>query len=160
MTLTGLLNLLAGPVLNEYKSDKPSSTTLLARFPLVIFWVWLNFLIFFVGNQRLPKSIEEDSINKPWRPIPSNRLNPHQATTLWGCLHLAVIIQGMYLDTTTFTLALLILGWLYNDREGGSNPLARNAINACAVVCFVLGATIVAYGGNPFAVNHKGQWWY
>ncbi len=68
--------------------------------------------------------------------------------------------MGMYIGTITFTIALLILGWLYNECEGGSNALARNAINACAVVCFVLGATVVAYRGNSFAVNHKGQWWY
>ncbi|KAF2680746.1 hypothetical protein K458DRAFT_392421 [Lentithecium fluviatile CBS 122367] len=133
--MTGLLNLLVGPALNGYESDKPPITSLMARFPA---------------------SIKEDNLNKPWRPIPSKRLSPSQSTTLWYYLHLAVMALGTFFDTIPFTAALLLLDWLYNNCEGGSNPLARNLINACAVVCLALGATIVAYGGNPFILNEKG----
>lgn len=159
MTMTGLLNLLAGPTLNEYILNRPSSTSFAVRFPLVIFWVWFNFLVFCVGNQRRQDSIEEDAINKPWRPIPSKRLTQAQADNLFYCLHIAVVALGVCLETTPFTLALLLLGWMYNDWEGGSHPLARNTINACAVVCFALGATVVAYRDSPFALNQKGQQW-
>jgi len=159
MTMTGLLNLSAGPTLNVYTFDKTSVTSLLAQLPLVLFWVWFNFLVFCIGNQRRPESIEEDALNKPWRPIPSRRLTSAQATTLFWALHVAVVALGVWLGTTPLTLALLLLGWMYNDWEGGSNPLARNLINACAVVCFALGATVVAYGDTPFILNQKGQQW-
>jgi 4-hydroxybenzoate polyprenyltransferase len=158
MTMTGLLNLLAGPTLNAYTFEKPGFTSLI-RLPLVMFWVWFNFLVFCVGNQRRPESVEEDGLNKPWRPIPSMRLTSAQATTLFWSLHLAVVVLGIWLGTTPLTLALLLLGWMYNDWEGGNVPLARNLINACAVVCFALGATGVAYGGTPFVLNAKGQQW-
>jgi 4-hydroxybenzoate polyprenyltransferase len=159
MTMTGLLNVLAGPTLNEYAFKSPVLTILAARLPSVIFWVWFNFLVFCVGNQRRQDSVEEDALNKPWRPIPSKRLTQTQADRLFYSLHVAVIALGIYLGTTPFTLALLLLGWMYNDWEGGSHPIARNTINACAIVCFALGATDVACRDRPFILNQKGQQW-
>lgn len=38
--------------------------------------------------------------------------------------------------------------------------MARNLINACAVVCFALGATIVAYGGEAFSLTGKARLWH
>jgi 4-hydroxybenzoate polyprenyltransferase len=159
MTTTGLLNFLAGPTLNEHALDRPVLVTLMARLPLVIFWVWFNILVFCLGNQRRQDSVEEDALNKPWRPIPSKRMTQLQADRLFYALHVAVIALGIYVRTTPFTLALLLLGWMYNDWEGGSHPLARNTINACAVVCFALGATAVAHRDRPFILNQKGQQW-
>ena len=54
-------------------------TRALHRIPLVLIWVWVNQLVFNIGNQQRPESIAEDSINKPWRPMPSKRLSATQA---------------------------------------------------------------------------------
>ncbi|KAF2495281.1 hypothetical protein BU16DRAFT_385637 [Lophium mytilinum] len=159
MTMTGLLNLSAGLALNEEAYRKQDLWSISRRLPAVIFWVWFNFLVFCVGNQRLPKSVEEDAINKPWRPVPSKRLSRNQATALWVALQIAVLGGCTHFGATSFTVTLLFLGWLYNDCEGGSHPVARNLINACAVVCFALGATTVAYGSDPFSLSEEGQFW-
>lgn len=55
---------------------------LLTRLPHVPVWTWVNLLMETIGNQRLPESILEDSINKPWRPFPSTRLNEGQGRHL------------------------------------------------------------------------------
>ena len=69
-------------------TDQPCSNVpedliyLLARLPHVLVWTWVNLLMETIANQRLPESILEDSINKPWRPFPSKRLNEDQGRHL------------------------------------------------------------------------------
>ncbi|RYC65864.1 hypothetical protein CHU98_g276 [Xylaria longipes] len=91
---------------------------ILSRAPLVLLWVWAHLLAFNIGNQRRPESIAEDTINKPWRTMPSG-LVP--------------------------SLALLVLGHWYNDRGGGDvDAFVRNLINALGYVSFATGALEVA----------------
>jgi 4-hydroxybenzoate polyprenyltransferase len=161
MTMTGLSNLFSGTTLNAKNVGAPPIHSILLQFPQVIFWVWINFLVFCIGNQRLPISVSEDAINKPWRPVLSGRITCRQATLLWVSLHVVVLLSGhLYFGTTPYTVSLLVLGWLYNDMEGGGYPFSRNLINACAVVMFALGATTVAFSGLPFVLNEKGYQWH
>jgi 4-hydroxybenzoate polyprenyltransferase len=159
MTITGLLNLFAGITLNASPVQSWSSLEILSRLPAVIFWVWINFLVFCLGNQRRPSSIAEDALNKPWRPIPSQRITPSNATALWIVLHAGVLLACAYFGATIYTVALLALGYMYNDLEGGEHPFTRNLINACAVVWFALGATTVAYAGQPLLLNQQAMTW-
>jgi 4-hydroxybenzoate polyprenyltransferase len=161
MTVTGLLNLFAGPTFNIAPTRSSSFTDIAARLSAVLFWVWVNFLVFCLGNQRRSSSISEDQINKPWRPIPAGRLTSSNATALWICLHFAVLLACTYFGATSYTVALLALGYMYNDLEGGEHPFARNLINAAAVVFFALGATTVAYAGQPLVLTEQAiQWQY
>lgn len=161
MTVTGLLNLFAGPTFNAVPTHPSSYTTLAARLPAVIFWVWFNFLVFCLGNQRRPSSVSEDQLNKPWRPIPAGRISASSATALWVSLHFAVLLCCAYFGATFFTIALLVLGYMYNDLGGGEHPFTRNLINAAAVVFFALGATTVAFAGHPLLLTQQAtQWQY
>lgn len=160
MTATGLVNLFAGSALNSEQSPDVKILDLPFRFLAVIFWVWLNFLVFCVGNQRRLSSVAEDALNKPWRPIPSGRLSPSSATSLWVALHVAVLAGCVYFGATEYTISLLILGYMYNDLEGGNHPFSRNLINACAVVAFALGATTVAYAGQPLSLTEQAKQWH
>ncbi|KAI1356630.1 UbiA prenyltransferase family-domain-containing protein [Xylaria sp. FL0043] len=84
----------------------PSSKEVIERIPLVLYWVWINLLAFNIGNQRGPKSVSEDAINKPWRPMPSGLWNPDAASmgfTSFGLGALEVALDQS-LDFTTATL--------------------------------------------------------
>ena len=66
-TAFGILGVLTGPLLTT--NPDPRAMGVLWRIPKVLLWNWLN-VFFDIANQRLPQSILEDTINKPWRPIP------------------------------------------------------------------------------------------
>lgn len=66
-TIIGLLQASIGPLLTT--AADPDVWAVLRRTYLVLSWNGLNLLTFNVTNQRLPPSVAEDSVNKPWRPI-------------------------------------------------------------------------------------------
>ena len=117
------------------------------RLPLVAFWAWINLLPFAIDNQRQAQAIREDQVNKPWRPLPSHRLNPRQATYLMLGLYPFSVISSTYLGGLRQCLLLIFLGIWYNDRAGADcHPLIRNFINASGFVAYTSGAMEVAYG--------------
>jgi 4-hydroxybenzoate polyprenyltransferase len=156
----GLLNLLAGSAINARQIGANDAIHVLSRIPSVLFWVWLNLLVVCVGNQRHPSSIAEDSANKPWRPLPTGRLSAASATMLWKCLHIIVPLTCVYFGATSVTIVGLVLGVLYNDLGGAEHPFFRNLLNSLAIVGCGLGATIVAYANQPFALGGPAVKWY
>jgi 4-hydroxybenzoate polyprenyltransferase len=142
-TIFGISGALAGSQLITHNSD-PSS--ILRQLPRVLLFNWTNLLIFDLANQRLPPSITEDSLNKPWRPIPSSRLT---STQLRHCLLLAIppilAFNHFILNTGTESALLYILTWMYNDLQGGDDGyIVRNVIIACAFACYNAGSLKVA----------------
>lgn len=125
-------------------------------------WLWLHLLILDVANQRLADSIAEDAINKPWRPLPANRLSPTEATSVLFCaIPLAMGLslttgQTAYLPSTT----LICLAWLYNDLEGSSLSIfTRNLLNALGLTCFGWGALAVLAGpGTQLGFSNAAVW--
>jgi hypothetical protein len=63
-TAFGILGALAGSRLAD--GPAPGLWAVAVRLPLVIAFNWYNLLIFDLANQRLPESVKEDEINKPW----------------------------------------------------------------------------------------------
>ena len=122
-------------------------STVLKRFPLVLFWTWINLLPFSIDNQRQPKAIKEDGINKPWRPMPSQRMTPRRAKIWMLGLYPLAIMSSVYVGALRQCLCLICLGIWYNDLGGADrNPLIRNFINSCGFICYTSGAMEVAYG--------------
>lgn len=160
MASAGLFNFIAGSSLNAVPTHTPSLLYSLSRVWVVLFWVWVNLLVACVGNQRRPSSVSEDTINKPWRPVPASRLSPDNATLLWKVLHLVAPVSGFYLGALPCTVALLTMGYLYNVLDGADHLIFRNTLNACAAVTFVLGGTTVAYAGQPFSMNTSAVQWH
>lgn len=121
---------------------------LLRRLPLIMSWVWINLLGEVVANQRLAGSIVEDSINKPWRPLPSKRVTTDEAR----CLLLWILLPSGYIAGALFggsdaSVALMVFSYMYNDLDGANeNWLLRNVLNACGLSSFSLGAAEVAWG--------------
>ena len=118
---------------------------ILQRIPYVILWCWLNLTINTSSNQRLPASIPEDAVNKPWRPLPANRLTTEEARRFLIFAICAALLASLFLGGTTETLVLVILTYIYNDLAAADEHYAiRNLMNALAFAAYGLGTTRVA----------------
>ena len=107
---------------------------------MLFFWTWINLLLLCINNQRKKEDIQEDLINKSWRPLPSDRLTIAQAEKLlWAslpvvgfmCACTGALFQYMLLNAFNF--------W-YNDGGGAHDPIFRNLINACGFVLYASAA--------------------
>ena len=117
------------------------------RLPLVAFWTWINLLPFSIDNQRQAQAIQEDQVNKPWRPLPSHRLTSRQATYLMLGVYPFSVLSSIYLGGLRQCLLLIFLGIWYNDGAGADcHPLVRNFINAFGFLAYTSGAMEVACG--------------
>ncbi|KAL9130348.1 MAG: hypothetical protein Q9217_001450 [Psora testacea] len=115
------------------------------RIPHAFLWLWLNTLAFAITNQMAARSVTEDSINKPWRAIPSGQITSRRARNLLLGLVPAVYVITTYLGAGSTTLMALILNWMYNDLGGSDvHYVVRNLINALAMVVSSIGTTQVA----------------
>ena len=130
----------------------------LQRIPHVLLWTWLNLLPFNISNQRKPSAIEEDLINKPWRPLPSGRLTPRQATALMLIFYTLALAVSVYLHASRPCLFLMALGWWYNDCNGAENCGTRNLINAAGYLSFTYGAFEVAVGSQAHLNETACRW--
>lgn len=120
---------------------------ILRRAPCSLFWTWANLLPFAIDNQRQGLAVEEDAINKPWRPIPSGRITTEKAKGWMLRMYQLAMLFSLYVGGLKQCLTLVILGFWYNDLKGADgNPLVRNFINACGFLCFFSGVMKVAYG--------------
>ncbi|KAI0544497.1 UbiA prenyltransferase family [Xylaria curta] len=155
-TLFGLANALAAPIFEIPNAQELDFLYLSRKLPSVILWVWLNLLPFNINNQRTQLAIEEDKVNKPWRPIPSGRISSDQAGIVMLVAH--VIVQGasiFFSCGVQQAAALVVLGVWYNNLGGADyHPLVRNAINALGYICFTSGAMEVAIG-RPLPIFSK-----
>jgi 4-hydroxybenzoate polyprenyltransferase len=122
-------------------------TTVLFRAPFISAWLWLIILQFCLQNQCSDGSPEEDAINKPWRPIPSNRISLGGAKILLTAAHIAAGIASWYLDVFYPFLAWTALSTLYNDLGGSDcNGYIRNLFCGGFFTCSFGGALAISLG--------------
>lgn len=130
-----------------------------SQIPYVFVWLWLNLLLFNLANQRLPLSIKEDSINKPWRPIPSGRINATRARFLVLVMMSVVLLISFALEAATLALALMALTWAYNDLGGADNSfIIRNVLNALGMSIYSSGAIIIGSGSRSGLTVTATHW--
>ena len=145
MTVFGTINALSTLAFHFDQNVVPSDIDVVRRTPRVALWIWINLLPFAIDNQRQPAAMLEDSVNKPWRPMPSKRVHPEQAKVWMLSLYPLAIIASMYVGGIRQCLALALLGVWYNDLRGAdAHCFVRNIINACGFVCYASGAMEVA----------------
>lgn len=157
-TAFGIFSALSGPILTTNQAPHP--LTILKRLPLIILWNWVNVLIFDLANQRLTGSVIEDSINKPWRPLPSGRITTTQARRLLLAVLPIGFVITMYIGGMEETVAMMALTWMYNDLGGADESyLVRNVINAFGFMCYSSGATLVACGHGQYTLNREAYRW-
>ncbi|KAF6228820.1 hypothetical protein HO173_011668 [Letharia columbiana] len=159
-TAFAILTAVSGPSLTT-NSSVPSLSDLYPRLPLVLSWTWLTLLLVDIANQRHPGSVLEDSLNKPWRPLPSGRISTFGARRL-----LLIAIPSVLAITKFFlpqglpvTIIAIIGSYMYNDLGGADESfLVRNLMNAAAITCFGAGAAQVAIG-EQVALNVDAYRW-
>ncbi|KAI1733401.1 hypothetical protein F4680DRAFT_463178 [Xylaria scruposa] len=118
---------------------------IIKRIPRVVFWVWINLLPFAISNQRNPKSIAEDEINKPWRTMPSRRWSHCQATHAMVTFYFVAGVTSWHSGGFTWSIYLFICGTWYNNMGGADvNAFVRNLINALGYTSFAAGALEIA----------------
>ena len=138
-TLFALASVLAGPVLTTNPS--PSVLLVFQCLPQTVLWIYLNLLALDLANQRLPSSIVEDRINKPWRPIPAGRISTEQVRQLLLLLIPLIFLLAWYVKIIPETAYLVILNYLYNDLQGADEHFfIRNALNGLGYAGFSAGA--------------------
>ena len=141
-------------------NPSPILLTTVARLPQLVFWVWVHLLMEVIANQRLASSVLEDSVNKPWRALPTQRLTPDEARRLLLCIIPLVYLTSLYLGGTEVSVALMIFSYMYNDLDGANeNYVIRNLLNACGLTCFSVGASVVAAGYGSYALNQRAYTW-
>ena len=113
-----------------------------------------------IANQRLQKSIQEDAINKPWRPLPMQRLTPGEATRLLHWVIPVVYLVGEYTGSQRASAYFLAFSYMYNDLDGANKHMfVRNLLNACGYSCFSVGASIIAAGRGQHSLLPKAYTW-
>lgn len=153
----GLASAMSGSAMTT--NPDPSLLAILPNVPCLAVWLWLNLLLFNIANQRLSSSIVEDSVNKPWRPLPSERISPEQSRVLLLVIIPTVLIGSLYLGAMVEVLLLVALTWMYNDLGGGDGDfLVRNMINAFGMSFYGSGAIAITCGSECQITPLGYQW--
>ncbi|KAI1370790.1 UbiA prenyltransferase family-domain-containing protein [Hypoxylon crocopeplum] len=145
--LFGALNASAAPMF----SGRPASSLIqiISAVPSMAIWSVSNLLMFNMHNQRRSKA--EDSLNKPWRPIPAGRITERQTTLLICALWPIVFsVTAMLGGLGPCLLQAVVCLW-YNEFGGSDNPFLKNLANGIGIPCFLAGPLEVALGRSIFA---------
>ena len=147
MTVFGVLNALAISLGKHSAASLPGTRDIIARLPLVVFWLWINLLPFNISNQCQKSAILEDACNKPWRPMPSGRMTERQAKLLTFGLYPTALCISLWLSGLKPCVSLMLLGYGYNDLNlSDVNWVTRNLLNALGFCGFAWGALEAALG--------------
>ncbi|KAI0973580.1 hypothetical protein F4678DRAFT_470856 [Xylaria arbuscula] len=132
-----------------------------ARLFRVVVWIWLQLLVLDLANQRLPDSVAEDIINKPWRPITSGRISAEGARRLLIASIVVTLAASKCLGVTSETLLLFMLNWIYNDLGlANGHWILRNLMNALGITTIGAGATRIACNDLIFMTVPATRWWF
>ncbi|TRX95248.1 hypothetical protein FHL15_003940 [Xylaria flabelliformis] len=160
-TAFGVLGAFAASVLTEGFQQPPTTLEILWRFPLVLAFNWYSVFIFDLANQRSPESIQEDLLNKPWRPIPTGKVTPTEARRALLAAIPLVLLFNYLLGVWRQGFLILILTWMYNDIRGG-DEVVRDLIISVAYGMFNSASLEVAVGGGEYSdinISRGGLIW-
>ncbi|KUL81464.1 hypothetical protein ZTR_09033 [Talaromyces verruculosus] len=157
--IAAMANVLSGWVVLEPRENHATLTSVAHRAPHMILWIWLNLFTLGLANQRLERSIQEGRVNKPWRPIPANRLTAGDAQRVLSVAIPVTLGASIFLGDVQESLWMASLNWLYNDLGAANGRFAvRNLFSALELSCFSVGATRVLQGCGA-AVSPAGYVW-
>ncbi|CAO2655312.1 Nn.00g103760.m01.CDS01 [Neocucurbitaria sp. VM-36] len=155
-TTFGIIAALSGPVLGFPVQDM---SVILRRTPIVAVWLWVVILQFCLQNQCSPSSVQEDSLNKPWRPIPSGRILRTQAEYLLTSTHIVATVVSYYLDVLPIHVVYIILITAYNNFGGSDRSgILRNFYCGAGFSCYFSGAMSIALGPNISMSSQAWKW--
>lgn len=142
-TAFGTLAAMAAPALANCVESPGIWPLLVQGAPRILLFNWANLVVFDLANQRLPESITEDLLNKPWRPVPRGHISPTQARRLLlGAVPAALAVSAS-LGVGSESAIIMVLTWMYNDLQGG-DELTRDPIIAIGYVVFLASSLQIA----------------
>ncbi|KAI4244343.1 MAG: hypothetical protein L6R40_003069 [Gallowayella cf. fulva] len=157
-TVFGIFGGLSG-LLTDTTTVHPDTNRIISHLPKVVAFNWLNLLVFDIANQRLPAAIDEDSLNKPWRPLPMKRISPDAAHILLLSTIPVVLLATYGLGAGPESALLITLTWMYNDLGGGDKDYwVRNGIIASAFAVYNAGSLKLAVGEGSTVSSNGLQW--
>ena len=107
-------------------------------------WIWVNLLEINIANQSL--DADEDTMNKPWRPIPSRRISHSTARALhWALLPLCLVLSHAF-RVPMAGLVLHMANICYHDLGLAQWWPTKSLCNAFAYAAFNAGASTVMCG--------------
>lgn len=140
-TLFALVSATSADIFGVEEDPLSTPRSSVTRTILAATWTWINLLPFAIDNQRQDDAVHEDSLNKPWRTLPSKRMTIGQARILMLTLYPLSLLVSRILGALLPSTVLLLLGVWYNDLHGAdASCILRNCINACGILCFISGA--------------------
>nr|WBQ21659.1 amorphane sesquiterpene synthase [Mycoleptodiscus sp.] len=138
----------------------PDNQVLPASMIKSMFWIWVALLVQSIANQRLPNSVVEDSLNKPWRPLPAKRITRQQADHILHFVLPFVAIYSLYVGSFKELATLVIFIWIYNDLGGADQSvLYRNVLNAFGLMSFSSGVTAITAGSDWISQSTQAPLW-
>ena len=158
-TLFGIIGALSGPALTT--NTAPRVDAVFARLHYVLAWTWLNTFVFALSNQSNAQAIKEDTINKPWRPLPAARISLRQSRNLL-LVSVPVVLSTCYFWLGAFeeTAVLLCLSWMYNEMGGADETfLIRNLLIAVGFAFYGSGALRIAAAFPPHLPSPIAPLW-
>ncbi|KAI0813659.1 UbiA prenyltransferase family [Xylaria sp. FL0064] len=158
-TLFALFSMFSGQfTASDWQTE--TQISFFTRLVCVVVWIWLQLLVLDLANQRLPESVAEDAINKPWRPITSGRITAEGARRLLIASIVVTLAVSNYFGVTSEALLLFMFNWIYNDLGlANSHWLLRNLMNALGITTIGAGATRVACNDLAFMTVPATRWW-
>jgi 4-hydroxybenzoate polyprenyltransferase len=103
----------------------------------------MHLLQFNVSNQC--GGVDEDALNKPWRPIPAGLISLPAARQLrWKASILSLGFSFVFGTAITWiSIIFAIVTWIYNEAHLSLHWFSKSALNAIGYVLFQAGATVI-----------------
>ncbi|KAI1482287.1 UbiA prenyltransferase family-domain-containing protein [Daldinia eschscholtzii] len=153
----GASNALVAPILSM--GPALSFMEILLSSPKMILWCWSNLFLFNLHNQRHPASIAEDSMNKPWRPLPAGRITPRQAERILYIMYPVIILVSSAVGGMVPCVAQAFFSLWYNELGGAADPFLKNLINGLGYGCFLAGPLEIVTRRSVFSEGGKAAIW-
>jgi 4-hydroxybenzoate polyprenyltransferase len=112
-------------------------------FVCAVAWIWIHLLQCNVSNQC--GGVDEDTLNKPWRPIPAGLISLPAARQLrWKASILSLGLSLVFGTAITWiSIIFAIVTWIYNEAHLSSHWFGKSALNTIGYVLFQAGATVI-----------------
>ncbi|KAK3492144.1 UbiA prenyltransferase family-domain-containing protein [Neurospora hispaniola] len=129
----------------------------LSRLPGSCLFQFMSQLLVNLDNQREPASVIEDSINKPWRPIPSGMITADQTRRLLLCLVPVYLALGYALGVWNIALLIVIAVFIYNDLGGSGELVVRDIVLGISYIIYQMGPLRIALGSGEYRADMAGD---
>lgn len=111
-------------------------------------WIWVHVLQCNVSNQY--NSVNEDVVNKPWRPLPSKRISFSNARRLrWLLAILCTAISGLSgREVSGASISLTLTTIIYDELGVAGHWVGKNLCGVLGYTTFEVGATMIIGNAN------------